>query len=75
MFKQSLSKYLPREPITIDEHSWFYIDSKGMLVVKEVLNSERTIIQTEQILVPWNEIAKGLKGFREAKRKQSLAMK
>jgi hypothetical protein len=62
--KQDLSKYLPREPRFIDDHDWFYIEPKGIVLVHETLTGNGVI--ADQILISWQKINRAVDALHAA---------
>jgi len=47
---------LKKEPINIDNDTWYYEEPKGICVVRRVRNSEGIPITTEQFYLPWKKL-------------------
>lgn len=46
------------DTISIDEHTWFYVEDTELSVVKEVFNSKGAFAKTELVSVPFATIVK-----------------
>ena len=72
--KQTLSKYLRKNPVSINEHAWFYHEGSGLTFVHEIMvNGE--FIRTDQIEIPWKKVISAVNDYNNAKSKQQLATK
>ena len=56
--KKDLLKPPQLEPIGIDEHNWFYIEKKKVVVVSEIFNEDNKYIKTIQITIPKRPLLK-----------------
>lgn len=56
----ALTKGAPR---IVDEHSWFYIDRKGLLIVHEAY-ARGYHLQTDSFIIPWKMVEEALKTRR-----------
>jgi predicted ArsR family transcriptional regulator len=50
-----------REPQKIDEESWFYDDSNGLLVVHEFRTDAGDYVRTDQFVIPWRLVLAAVK--------------
>ena len=50
---QTIYKIIPesREPITIDEYNWIYVEKSNIILIHEIYNGEK-YIRTEKIKIP-----------------------
>jgi len=60
--KQTLTKYLPREPRTVSPNDWFYLERKGFILVHRVFRSAG-YVQSDQIFISWEKIRKALRDY------------
>jgi len=51
---------LSLSPQHIDGDTWYYEESKGIDVVRQVRNSTREVIATERFMIPWELLRKSL---------------
>ena len=69
--KQHLEKYLPKNPITIDEHNWVYCESKKATFVHEIYEKD-IYVKTVQFGISYSKLRKILDSHNKAVAKQSL---
>lgn len=50
----------PRNPITINDRSWFYSEPLGLTVVSEARRDDGTHITTTVTPIPWRKVRSAL---------------
>lgn len=59
--KQHIEKYLPRNPVKINENAWYYYVAKGIEIIVD-----RNLPNPIHVLILWKDLEKALKLHKKA---------
>jgi hypothetical protein len=73
--KKPLEQYLPRNPVELNPHNWFYTERKGIALVHEVLDTSGDYLKTDQIIIPYKLLEIAVKNWKKSVKKQLIHAK